>query len=405
MKPSLRARLTASLAVGALVGTITLVAAQSGSAAAPAPVTTQADLARLTLASCQLAAANSTGTEHTRWTNCVHDQTHLLALLAASSTPPATTTAPPSSTAPATTTTAPTTLPPTTTPVPTTTAPSPTATPTPTPTATPPAAAYPTVSNRGLPPGVTTSPNGTCTLSTDNAVYDAQHWTCRVQVAARGVVIKRSQLDGGIDDWANYSHGATTFAGGSFTLTDSNVGVLGGSCNGNFGVGASAFTASRNRIVSFGDGFRTSGRDATPISIADNFVSTCYVSGGHADGLQDLDNVAPVTVSHNTLDISQSATVPSNPTGGGPWTAAFNETGGGSLTLLDNVLRGGGWVIDIWPGSGDIIKVTSNKVVDHSWEYVPVHSDCANIGTWSANTLVTLDGAGQPAPGVALACG
>jgi hypothetical protein len=147
-------------------------------------------------------------------------------------------------------------------------------------------------------------------------------------------------------------------------------------------------------VTGFTDGLRVSGRTSAPILIEDSYVATCYIATAHSDGVQGDSNLPAVTIGHSTIDIRASAT---------DWTAAVFFPTQGALTLVDNVLAGGGWVIDVW-GNGPHV-VTGNKIVDGSWEYDPVLSNCSVIA-WSGNTVVTLDAAGQPAATVrAVACG
>jgi hypothetical protein len=285
--------------------------------------------------------------------------------------PPVTTTTTVTQTVTETVTMTPT--PPPTTPPPTTSPPSP-------------PGAYPNATNRGVPAGTTLTNDSRCTLATAGEVIVGKHFGCRLSVSASNVVIRNSQLDRGINNW-------TSGGGHSFVLEDSTVGTT--ACVGDFGVGATDFVARRVKVIGFSDGFRLSGRTTNPIVIDDSYARTCHLSGAHSDGAQGDGSVGtPVTIHHSTIDIRPSAT---------DWTAAIFFPTAGALTLADNILAGGGWAIDVW-GNGPHV-VSGNKIVDGSWEYQPSNSNCGAI-TWTGNTAVTLDAAGQPATTVrAVACG
>ncbi|NEN04793.1 DUF4082 domain-containing protein [Diaminobutyricibacter tongyongensis] len=164
--------------------------------------------------------------------------------------------APTTPTAPTTPVTKPTATPtPTATPrpVPTQTptpVPVPTATPTPTPAPAPaPAPAggitalgrsFPSPATTGVPAGTTlTAYTGPCTIQTPNVVIDAKTINCNLEIAAKGVVITRSKLVGGVyaDATANV---------GSFTITDSFVDA--GNKAGT-GIGDANFTATRVHVT------------------------------------------------------------------------------------------------------------------------------------------------------------
>jgi len=224
-----------------------------------------------------------------------------------------------------------------------------------------------------------------CVLATANEVIVGKHFTCRLSVSASNVVIRNSQLDKGINNW-------TSGGGHSFVLEDSTVGTT--ACVGDFGVGATDFVARRVKVIGFSDGFRLSGRTTNPIVIDDSYARTCHLSGAHSDGAQADSNLAPVTIHHSTIDIRPSAT---------DWTAAIFYPANPSMIADDNILAGGGYELQIG-GTGPFV-ITNNKLVSGSWEYGPSTVPCGST-TWTNNTAVTLDAAGQPSSTVrAVACG
>ena len=132
--------------------------------------------------------------------------------------------------------------------------PAPTATPTPTPTPTPTSApapapaggitalgrSFPSPATTGVPAGTTlTAYTGPCTIQTPNVVIDAKTINCDLEIAAKGVVITRSKIVGGVyaDATANV---------GSFTITDSFVDA--GNQAGT-GIGDAYFTATRVHVT------------------------------------------------------------------------------------------------------------------------------------------------------------
>jgi hypothetical protein len=326
-------------------------------------------------AGCQAwltAHPGSTSSRAARMRTCVADDTEIINALTAAQPSPT-----PSATASASPQPSPTgTASPSPTPVPTTPSPSPT-----------PSGGWPTPSTTGVPAGTVLTDDPRCTLSTPGELIVAHHFTCRLNITTY-VSIVNSQLDAGIDDWSG---------NGSFTLTDSTIGSP-LACDGNFGLGATAFTAARVKIWGFSDGIRLSGLNTTPISVTDSYVLTCDVPGAHGDGAQELENSAPVTLRHNTIDLRPVCPALTNC----DWTAAVFWPEGGPLTLADNVLAGGGWTVQIGAGP---VTATGNRFVDGSWEYGPVSAPCSAV-TWSGNVAVNLDAAGQPGPALrTVACG
>jgi len=235
-----------------------------------------------------------------------------------------------------------------------------------------------------VPAGTVLTNDSRCVLATANEVIVGKHFSCRLSVSATNVVIRNSQLDRGINNWASSG-------GHSFVLEDSTVGTA--TCVGDFGVGATDFVARRVKVIGFSDGFRLSGRTTNPIVIDDSYARTCHLATAHSDGAQGDGNLAPVTIHHSTIDIRPSAT---------QWTAAIFFPTDGALVADDNILAGGGYELQI-DGPGPF-TLTNNKLVDGSWEYAPSHVLCGST-TWANNTAVTLDAAGQPIVVGALACG
>ncbi|MFB9708488.1 hypothetical protein ACFFR2_16285, partial [Streptosporangium nondiastaticum] len=60
-----------------------------------------------------------------------------------------------------------------------------------------------------------------------------------------------------------------------------------------------------------------------------------------------------------------------------------------NATVTDNLIMGGTYSIQLRNGRGRLV-MRDNKLVDGSWVYGPVDSECAKID-WSGNSLVTID--------------
>jgi hypothetical protein len=164
---------------------------------------------------------------------------------------------------------------PTPTPTPTkTSTPTPTPTPTPTTTPTPPAPtggitalgqSFPSPSTTGVPAGTALTPyTGPCTIQTPNVVIDAKVVNCYLRVLAKGVVITRSQINGGV--YADYNDNV-----GSFTISDSLVDA--GNSAGT-GIGDAYFTATRVHVT---------GGSRSINCYADCTVQDSYVAGQYTD--------------------------------------------------------------------------------------------------------------------------
>jgi len=60
-----------------------------------------------------------------------------------------------------------------------------------------------------------------------------------------------------------------------------------------------------------------------------------------------------------------------------------------NVTVTNNLVAGGTYSIQVKHFGGTAV-VTGNRMVDKSWVYAPVESECSRL-TWSDNTLVTID--------------
>jgi hypothetical protein len=234
---------------------------------------------------------------------------------------------------------------------------------------------FPTPSSTGVPPGTNLTTVSSATLSTPGQVMDGWLVTGTVTIAANNVVIRNSEIRGGI-------HNRN---GESFTIEDSTVGPTSG-CNGNDAIGYSNYTARRVRLRNFGDGFRVSGSN---ILIEDSYMLLCSNPGDHSDGVQGYGGGTNVTVRHNTIDQRNAQDVTS------PIFFADNSR---SATVENNLLAGGGYTLRIHDDANPDIgpwRIVGNRLVDQAWQHGAkntTNTQCtASTMTWSDNRLVTID--------------
>ena len=277
--------------------------------------------------------------------------------------PPTTPTTPPTSSTPKPTVTPPTTPKPTTP-----------STPTSTPTAPPGGGCpgYPNPACTGVPAGTSlTTIQGDLKVTKANEVVDGKRITGRLIIAANGVTVRNSEI----------YHGITGDPGGHtypYKVSDTTVGPPSG-CDGGVAVGMSEYTATRVHIHNFGDGFRDSGDN---ILIEESFIKLCSNPGDHSDGVQGYKGGKNVVVRHTTIDQREAQSVTS---------PVFFADESAGAKLENNLLAGGGYTVRLY-GTGYTFK--GNKVVQGSWNFGPVASDCGGID-WADNQLVTIDSSYQ----------
>ena len=234
---------------------------------------------------------------------------------------------------------------------------------------------YPNAGCTGVPAGTQlTTYNGSITANTAGQVINNMHITGDLLVAADNVVIKNSQIDGLVSN----SHSGSVMH--PFTITDSTVGPVNG-CISETAIGSAGYTATRVYVRNHGDGFGDGGNN---ILIQDSYAHLCSSNpDDHSDGIQGYLGGTNVRIIHNTID--QRDVLPAAQTA-----PIFISDQSKDADVEDNLLAGGSQTIRVYYfGGKDIVK--NNRVVNNSWIYGPVSSDCANI-TWSGNTLVTIDG-------------
>ncbi|WP_432835876.1 hypothetical protein [Dactylosporangium sp. CA-092794] len=204
----------------------------------------------------------------------------------------------------------------------------------------------------------------------DNTVLDKVHIKGDLLITAYNVKITNSQIDGGVLD----EYGGKKY---SFTLSDSTVGPATG-CDPDPGVGESDYTATRVHIRGHSDGFRASGNN---INIQSSYVYLCQYPNAHSDGIQTYMTGHDLTLNNTTIDQRdvQDVTAP----------IFIADNGSVNVAVTNNLVMGGTYSIQVKNAKGTVI-VKNNSLVDHSWIYGPVESDCS-VAQWSGNQLVTID--------------
>jgi hypothetical protein len=204
----------------------------------------------------------------------------------------------------------------------------------------------------------------------DGTVLDKVHIKGDLLITAYNVKITNSQIDGGVLD----EYGGKKY---SFTISDTTVGPASG-CDPDPGVGEADYTATRVHIRGHSDGFRASGNN---INIQSSYVYLCSNPGAHSDGIQTYMTGKGLTLNNTTIDQRDAKDVTA------PIFIADNQTV--DVTVTNNLVMGGTYSIQVKNAKGTVV-VKNNSLVDKSWIYGPVETDCS-VAQWSGNQLVKID--------------
>ncbi|MGV9777657.1 hypothetical protein [Streptosporangium sp. NPDC003464] len=235
---------------------------------------------------------------------------------------------------------------------------------------------YPTPACTGVPPGTRLT---ALALNEDGAAYrvrtpgtvlDGVHIPGDLLIHAADVTVRNSRIDGLVIN----ADGPKTYR---FTITDSTIGPAKG-CQTLPGIGQDKYTALRVHVRGHGDGFRASGDD---VVIRDSYAALCSNPGDHSDGIQTYDTGKGLIFDHNTIDQRGAKDVTA------PIFLVDKQIVDAVIT--NNLIMGGTYSIQLRNGRGKLI-MRGNKLVDKSWVYGPVDSECKAID-WADNSLVTID--------------
>jgi hypothetical protein len=161
------------------------------------------------------------------------------------------------------------------------------------------------------------------------------------------------------------------------------------STNAQYAFGVANYTCRRCKVVNRMEGWRVGAKGfsgAGTVTIEDSFAQLavppgmCASDDPHGDGIQGYGGPTAIIV-HNTID----QRLDDCPTA--PIFIPDQDNAGGRVE--DNLLAGGGYSMRLTGGT--FSEVTGNKIVEGSPGYGPVEVDCAKIGSWSDNAVVTFD--------------
>lgn len=234
---------------------------------------------------------------------------------------------------------------------------------------------HPNPATTGVPAGTTLrtlqlNSGNTYRVTAANTVLDKVHIKGNLLVTALNVTIRNSQIDGFVLD----EYGGKDY---SFTISDSTVGPASG-CLSSPGVGEANFRATRVLVRGHSDGFRASGDN---VNIQDSYVRLCSNPGDHSDGIQTYLTGKNLVLNHTTIDQRNVASF------NAPIFIADEQAEG--VTVTNNLVMGGTYTIQVKNFRGNA-TVKYNRVVDKTWAYAPVESDCSAID-WDGNSVVTID--------------
>ncbi|MFI7701648.1 hypothetical protein [Nonomuraea sp. NPDC049480] len=235
---------------------------------------------------------------------------------------------------------------------------------------------HPTPACTGAPRGVQLTK---VQLNTENVAFkivkpgtvlDGVHVPGHLLIHADDVTIRNSVIDGDVIN----SDGPRSFR---FTIVDTTVGTT-TKCEPLPAIGYDKYKATRVLVQGHSDGFRVSGDD---VEIRDSYVKLCSNPGDHSDGIQAYNGGKGLLFHHNTVDqrAAKDITAP----------IFLVDEKSEDVVVTDNLVMGGTFSIQVRKAKGRQV-VRGNKLVDKSWVYGPVDSECAK-SEWSGNELVTID--------------
>jgi len=268
---------------------------------------------------------------------------------------------------------------------PTTPAPSQTRTPSPSPTATPTssptprrsASGFPDASNTGVPAGTSLSAyTGGTTITAANAVIDGKTLSGGLLVAAPGVVIRNSKINGTVH--------VEDGTGNSLVLEDVEI-----DCGGaNTAVGEANVTVRRANIHNCENGFDMNQN----FDVRDSYIHGLAL-GGHEDGMQfaygHYENGQIVSAARNLTIVHNTIFGTSDDGGFGTSAIISNKSGDRDVLIQDNLMAGGAYTIYCEGATGINYRVLDNHFTTRFKEsigYFGVSTNCDDE-TQSGNVI------------------
>ncbi|MGW3351231.1 hypothetical protein ACWDA3_48710 [Nonomuraea rubra] len=207
-------------------------------------------------------------------------------------------------------------------------------------------------------------------VRTPGTVLDGVHVPGHLLIHADDVTVRNSVIDGDVIN----ADGPQSFR---FTITDSTVGTT-AKCEPLPGIGHDKYKATRVLVQGHSDGFRVSGDD---VEIRDSYVKLCSRAGDHSDGIQAYNGGKGLLFHHNTVDQREAKDITAP--------IFLVDTKSRDVVVTDNLVMGGTYSIQVRNAGGKQV-VRGNKLVDKSWVYGPVDSECGRT-EWAGNELVIID--------------
>jgi chitodextrinase len=233
---------------------------------------------------------------------------------------------------------------------------------------------YPDETNTGVPSGVTLTPSGSLTVSTNGTVLDGLDITGQVVITADNVTIRNCRITS-----ADYY--PIDYSGTGLLVEDTEI--IGQSTNVTAGISFDNYTARRVFVTGTADGFKANNN----VLIEDCYVHTLAIGQTtHNDGVQATGGDS-VTVRHNTFKLGDQ-------TGVSAVVQLGNEYGNNSNWLIENnLIDGGGWSINA--NTDDASKSPNCQIINNRFTRRAGYGPGGAAGaTWIGNIY---DDDGSPA--------
>lgn len=256
---------------------------------------------------------------------------------------------------------------------------------------------------------------GPCRLSTPGQVVEDVVFRCGVEIAAPGVVVRNAVVEAPGDVGITI---AADTGGDAARIEDVTIRPSAWCRPTGLALGPAGYHARRVEVHGFGQAFLFAGDDTV---VEDSYAKVCAPGELRREeaavtgfGAGDATTDRPNRFAHNTVDqrCARWAFAGEDPVvhagSGRPADqacdlapAVFWIDAGGGFELVDNLLRGGAYTVDVGSGSGH--TVTGNVVERTAYAYEPVFA-CTGVAEWSHNQVADVDESGHVQGARPLAC-